>query len=874
MKKYILSLFTVLVLGLLIVPSFSFAQVGDVDPNPTATDCVALQNNLRYRDRDINKNGEVSTLQDFLQSKGYLNSEPTGYFGLLTFKAVKDFQKANDISPTGYVGPITRAKIKALTCDGITSGSATLIIKEDSIPNNSQDFSFVVKGVSSETGVSNYVQNFILDDDQSSTTSNIKTLQLIPGTYKISQSKVDNWDIFASYLKKDVDEDILENSTDGNLYVDIGAGKSLTVSYINRLTTSTTPSITVLSPNGGETYTAGQQITVKWNSKYIGSNEKISVSIYKKGAQLSQEGSPYGYTTTNIGSYNWIIPKDINSNQYEVSVGYILTNGNAVYDNSDNYFTITSSATIPPFPEGCTSVAGYSMTTGLPCYVETVSITSLTSTSAVLNGYLFRGIPTNVNFAYYKSGTPQIDTQSVLQMNNGPFSATVSNLTPNTLYYFYACATTCARRLEFTTPPSTSGPVISGISGPQSLNVGQQGTWTIKASDKSNGTLNYSVVWGDEIYPLSSTASNLSIKETRSQSATFTHTYNEGGTYFPLFTVTNESGQSASASLSVNVGTETSTNAKPVLNLIAVPESVNVGQSVNFNFSATDADNDDLSWSVSWGNVGGGGACGYPHRQNGANWTYSTNHTWDMAGTYDVKVSVSDCRDGTASTSFSIRVTDVDLAPPVISSISGPQLLKVGEQGKWEIKASDSIKTAQLLYSVVWGDEAITGVPITASNDIKLVGQTATFTHTYNTPGIYQPEFEVSRVIMCLIAPCPNGPSAKASLSVDVRGIAIKNSVSLNSALESQSANVLGAVTSCAGFTMTLRMGMNNPEVKCLQKMLNEKSFKVEGVETGGGTTYFGLATLTALKAFQSSNNLTVDGIFGPNTRIALEKQD
>src|SRR3989344_1050140 len=124
MKKYIGILF---VLGLLIAPAFSFAQVGDVDPNPTASDCVALQNNLRYRDRDINKNGEVSTLQDFLQSEGYLNSEPTGYFGLLTFKAVKDFQKANGISPTGYVGPITRAKIKALTCDGIITPSITVL---------------------------------------------------------------------------------------------------------------------------------------------------------------------------------------------------------------------------------------------------------------------------------------------------------------------------------------------------------------------------------------------------------------------------------------------------------------------------------------------------------------------------------------------------------------------------------------------------------------------------------------------------------------------------------------------------------------------------------------------------------------------------
>ena len=497
MKKYIGILF---VLGLLIAPAFSFAQVGDVDPNPTASDCVALQNNLRYRDRDINKNGEVSTFQDFLQMKGFLNSEPTGYFGLLTFQAAKDYQRSKSITPTGYVGLITRAAINA-ECGGI-------------IPP-------------------------VTDD---------------------------------------------------------------------------------LGCSPGQNYSS-------------------------KNGQLC----------TSLGCYG----------------------------------------------------EKYSRTTGQMCYGGTTT--------------------------------------------------------------------------------TTANPVISGVSGPQQLNIRQQGTWTIKASDKSNGTLNYSVIWGDEIYPLSSTASNLSIKETKNQSATFTHTYNGGGTYSPKFTVTNESGQSASTSLSVNVGNITSTNSNPVLGLIAVPESVNVGQSVNFNFSATDVDNDNLSWGVSWGdNRGEGMACPVLNPEQKQDWTYNTSHTWDMAGTYNVKVSVSDCRGGTASTSFSVKVTDVDLAPPVFSSLSGPQLLKVGEQGKWEIKASDSIKTAQLLYSVVWGDEAITGVPITASNDIKLVGQTATFTHTYNTPGIYRPEFEVSRVIMCLVAPCPNGPSAKASLSVDVREIAIKNSVSLNSALEKQ----------------------------------------------------------------------------------------
>lgn len=115
MKKYTIGLFLMV---FMLMPVVSFAQEGDVDPNPTSSTCLVITNSMRYRDRDIYKNNEVSTLQDFLQSEGYLNTEPTGYLGLMTVRAVKSFQKANNINPTGYVGPITVGKIKAITCGG------------------------------------------------------------------------------------------------------------------------------------------------------------------------------------------------------------------------------------------------------------------------------------------------------------------------------------------------------------------------------------------------------------------------------------------------------------------------------------------------------------------------------------------------------------------------------------------------------------------------------------------------------------------------------------------------------------------------------------------------------------------------------------
>lgn len=107
-------------------------------------------------------------------------------------------------------------------------------------------------------------------------------------------------------------------------------------------------------------------------------------------------------------------------------------------------------------------------------------------------------------------------------------------------------------------PSVSTGPVISGVSGPTSLTVGAQGTWTVKATDSSNSSLSYSVVWGDEntFDRLLSFAGSM-IAPSFVQSATFTHSYANAGTYAPRFTVKNAAGKSAETSISVQVGSVT-----------------------------------------------------------------------------------------------------------------------------------------------------------------------------------------------------------------------------------------------------------------------------------------------------------------------------
>ncbi|MFZ2152219.1 MAG: IPT/TIG domain-containing protein, partial [Minisyncoccia bacterium] len=94
-------------------PSCAFAQCPTV---PVV--CIDLKYDLKVGSTDSTTNGEVTKLQSFLYPQ-YLRVEATGRLLGLTRAASVEFQKQYGISPAfGYVGAITRAKIKELTCGG------------------------------------------------------------------------------------------------------------------------------------------------------------------------------------------------------------------------------------------------------------------------------------------------------------------------------------------------------------------------------------------------------------------------------------------------------------------------------------------------------------------------------------------------------------------------------------------------------------------------------------------------------------------------------------------------------------------------------------------------------------------------------------
>ena len=138
-------------------------------------------------------------------------------------------------------------------------------------------------------------------------------------------------------------------------------------------------------------------------------------------------------------------------------------------------------------------------------------------------------------------------------------------------------------------PVVGQAPVITGVSGPSTLNVNETGTWGVRAYDPSGGSLTYSVVWGDEVRILISQTPGDGMISLPLQTATFSHSYSNPGSYILKFYVMNSSGKWAQTSLSVRVG-EVSQNGvsvsiQPNSTLALQYDSANHEASLVANFS-------------------------------------------------------------------------------------------------------------------------------------------------------------------------------------------------------------------------------------------------------------------------------------------------
>ncbi len=114
---------------------------------------------------------------------------------------------------------------------------------------------------------------------------------------------------------------------------------------------TTQPSITVTSPNGGETWTPGQNVTITWTSSGM-DDSKVFIQVENSNPYSIASGIP-----ASQGSYTWTV-KDVTnftmSRQVKVRIGGHSSNNVYADDASDNYFSIVE-------PNNGNLVAHYSL---------------------------------------------------------------------------------------------------------------------------------------------------------------------------------------------------------------------------------------------------------------------------------------------------------------------------------------------------------------------------------------------------------------------------------------------------------------------------------------------------------------------------------
>lgn len=103
------------------------------------------------------------------------------------------------------------------------------------------------------------------------------------------------------------------------------------------------PSIIVLSPNGGEVYTVGDKIMVKWESCNIPQNVSIFVNIYDGGKNQFQLDENIDKGTVNDGSEEFLLGSGIKAGSYilRMTANKSIV-GQVADDKSNNVFTINS----------------------------------------------------------------------------------------------------------------------------------------------------------------------------------------------------------------------------------------------------------------------------------------------------------------------------------------------------------------------------------------------------------------------------------------------------------------------------------------------------------------------------------------------------
>ena len=243
-----------------------------VPPVPSGiTLCPRISNTLYRGSSDSWTKGEVSILQRFLRQL-YPDLPVTGYFGVLTEEAVVRFQSQYGISAVGIVGPETREKIASL-CEPIG-------YPVDPLPPVSAGYLQIEPSYASISVGGSATMRAIFQPPMPKCPEGAYCAQVMPAPIPVvaewisSNPGVASIDIIGSCaaIGCPVPTTVLiKGISNGVVYIKAAYkspyGKDTVVTATARVTVGavSSPSITVLSPNGGEQLQLGSTQPITWS---------------------------------------------------------------------------------------------------------------------------------------------------------------------------------------------------------------------------------------------------------------------------------------------------------------------------------------------------------------------------------------------------------------------------------------------------------------------------------------------------------------------------------------------------------------------------------------------------------------------------------
>ena len=135
------------------------------------------------------RGNDVVSLQTFLETQGFLTMPmgvSKGYFGMLTKKALMEYQSTEGISATGYFGPITRAKVSAQ----MMANNSMMKMKSDSMMMNSNTSGGVMVGGALMVANKDIVDNAVNANNVTTVVAAVKAAGLVdtlksPGPFTV-----------------------------------------------------------------------------------------------------------------------------------------------------------------------------------------------------------------------------------------------------------------------------------------------------------------------------------------------------------------------------------------------------------------------------------------------------------------------------------------------------------------------------------------------------------------------------------------------------------------------------------------------------------------------------------------------------------------